>query len=177
MRTALSISGAVALILVFSGCTTTNISAVNKSDKTAEASLKNASGEDIGTATFTENRNGLDVQLEASKLPSGTLAFHIHENGLCEPPKFESAGEHFNPTHAMHGSEASGGPHLGDLRNITVAEDGKANVRQSANGVSIDGANSIVGKALVIHRNGDDYRTQPSGGSGDRIACGVIQRK
>jgi Cu-Zn family superoxide dismutase len=166
----------VILILAVAGCTTGDVGANVNNGDAAEAKLKNAEGEEIGTARFTKAQNGVRLQLEASKLTSGTLALHIHEHGSCEPPTFESAGSHYNPTNATHGFESERGPHLGDLRNISADKGGKVEVYQFASGLSIDGQNSIVGKSLVIHTGPDDYHSQPAGAAGDRLACGVIER-
>jgi Cu-Zn family superoxide dismutase len=166
----------VILGLALAGCTTGDVGAKVNQGNAAEAKMKNAEGEEIGTARFTAAENGVRLQLEASKLTSGALALHLHEHGSCEPPTFESAGGHYNPTKATHGFESERGPHLGDLRNISVGKDGKAEAYQFASGLSINGQNSIVGKSLVIHSRPDDYRSQPAGDAGDRLACGVIER-
>lgn len=157
------------------GCTSEQVDA-SEDRKVARAVLKSSAGKEIGYAEFTNREDGLNVHLEVSNLKPGSLALHIHEKGACEPPKFESAGDHFNPTNAKHGFDAPGGPHLGDLRNFSVTQDGTASVERFAKGVSLGEEHSVVGKAIVIHSGPDDYRTQPSGGAGDRIACGVIER-
>lgn len=140
----------------------------------------NSDGNSIGTAVFTENQdNTITLQIEATDLPPGEHGFHIHEVGLVEPPNFESAGGHYNPTNSEHGEENPNGPHGGDLPNLVVAEDGTVQEEFTLDGLSLDpGAeNSLAddnGSALVIHANPDDYMTDPSGNSGNRIAAGVI---
>jgi Cu-Zn family superoxide dismutase len=109
--------------------------------------------------------------------PESEHGFHVHEKGDCSSPDFASAGEHFNPTAEAHGNPASPPHHLGDVPNIKANAEGKADVNVRAEGLALGGggANDIVGKAIVVHEKVDDYKTQPSGNSGDRIACGVIE--
>lgn len=139
--------------------------------------MTNVKGEQVGEAKLTETPHGVLIQADLSQLPSGTLAFHIHEVGKCEPP-FESAGEHFNPTDKQHGLLGPQGRHVGDLPNLHVAESGTLKVEVLATQVTIDeGRNRLrtpKGSALVIHAKPDDYHSDPAGNAGDRIACGVI---
>jgi superoxide dismutase, Cu-Zn family len=109
--------------------------------------------------------------------PEADYGFHIHEKGDCSSPDFKSAGEHFNPTSQPHGNPASPPHHLGDVPNLTSNSVGRADVNARIEGVTLGGGgtNDIVGKAFVVHAKPDDYKTQPSGDSGDRIACGVIE--
>jgi Cu-Zn family superoxide dismutase len=148
--------------------------------QTAKAELINSKGEKIGTATFTQEAEGVKITLEASHLPPGSHGFHIHAVGKCEPPDFKSAGAHFNPTGKKHGLQNPEGPHAGDLPNLTVGPDGTAKVEVVAKQVTLgEGKNSLLqseGTALVIHANPDDEKTDPAGNAGDRIACGVITK-
>ncbi|MGJ9458299.1 superoxide dismutase family protein [Oceanobacillus sp. CF4.6] len=142
-------------------------------------SLKNAEDMLVGTATLTERDSGVSIHLEGENLPPGTHGFHIHETGVCEPPEFASAGDHYNPTGAKHGFDHPEGPHAGDLENIIVSDDGTVNVEVIADMVTLEqGAENTLltdeGTALIIHSGADDYISQPSGDAGDRIACGVI---
>ncbi|MCG1029149.1 superoxide dismutase family protein [Virgibacillus halodenitrificans] len=155
----------------------------NKSDSTDKedvlVSLKNKDGDVVATATLTEDEEGVHVALEGEKLPAGTHGFHIHEKGACEAPDFKSAGGHFNPTDAKHGFDVPEGPHAGDMKNIEVGEDGTVQTERMADMVTLKKgeANSLFkegGTALVIHSGADDYKSQPSGDAGERIACGVI---
>ena len=109
--------------------------------------------------------------------PESMHGFHIHEKGDCSSPDFKSAGEHFNPTSQAHGDPVMPPHHLGDIPNLVADEMGKAPVNARIEGVTLGdhGANDLVGRAVVVHAMPDDYKTQPSGNSGDRIACGVIQ--
>ncbi|QAY66473.1 superoxide dismutase family protein [Paenibacillus protaetiae] len=147
---------------------------------TASVSIINAQGEKIGTAGLKQEKDGVHIHLTAEKLPPGTHGFHFHMTGKCDPPKFESAGSHFNPFNKEHGFHNPKGFHAGDLPNIEVGADGKINVDIKTEQVTLDKnkPNSLLkegGTAIVIHEKADDYVTDPSGNSGDRIACGVIR--
>jgi Cu-Zn family superoxide dismutase len=109
--------------------------------------------------------------------PGSHHGFHIHEKGDCSSPDFKSAGDHFNPTSQPHGDPATPPHHLGDVPNLEADDMGKASVNARIEGVTLGdhGPNDLVGRALVVHADADDYKTQPSGNSGDRIACGVIR--
>ncbi len=144
----------------------------------ATAQLKNADGEVVATATFTEADEGILIEVRAEGLEPGLHGIHIHETGQCEPLDFTSAGGHFNPTGAMHGLENPQGPHAGDLPNLEVGDDGTASYRATTERVTLGKGESSLfdadGSALVIHAGEDDQMTDPSGESGDRIACGPI---
>lgn len=136
-------------------------------------------GNAIGTAELSEEDVGVMVALEVEGLEEGMHGIHFHETGMCEGPDFESAGGHFNPTGAMHGMDNPDGPHAGDLPNIEVSSDGTASQEFTAENVTLATGeeNSLLkegGTALVIHAAEDDQTTDPSGDSGDRIACGVV---
>jgi superoxide dismutase, Cu-Zn family len=109
--------------------------------------------------------------------PGSRHGFHIHEKGDCSSPDFKSAGEHFNPTSQAHGDPASPPHHLGDVPNLLADDMGKAPVNARLEGVTLGdgGPIDLVGRAVVVHDDEDDYKTQPAGNSGDRIACGVIR--
>jgi superoxide dismutase, Cu-Zn family len=147
---------------------------------TAHADIVNPAGTKIGTATFTQAIDGVQIAVDVSQLPAGTHGIHIHAVGKCEGPAFATAGGHFNPANKKHGKDNADGPHNGDLMNITAGDDGHAKATLLAANVTLDsGANSLFqpgGTALVIHAAADDYKTDPSGNSGPRIACGVINK-
>jgi superoxide dismutase, Cu-Zn family len=147
----------------------------------ATAELRDREGQPIGRATLSETPNGVLIRLNLERAPAGERAFHIHQVGRCDPPGFESAGGHLNPTGAPHGFLQEKGPHAGDLPNVHVPKDGRLNVEMLARGVTLHaGKNSLFdedGSSLVLHAKPDDYRTDPAGAAGDRIACGVIQKK
>ena len=119
------------------------------------------------------------MNVEISKLPPGEHAFHFHETGTCTAPKFESAGGHFAPGTKGHGFDAAEGYHAGDMANIIVGADGKVKVEFINANVTLDkGPNSLMktgGTALVIHEKADDYKSQPAGNAGGRLACGEIK--
>ncbi len=144
----------------------------------ATAELKNADGDVVATATFTEAAEGVVIEVRAEGLEPGLHGIHIHETGQCEPPDFKSAGGHFNPAEAMHGLENPEGPHAGDLPNLEAGDDGTASYRATTDRVTLGKGGSTLfdadGSALVIHAGEDDQMTDPSGESGDRIACGAI---
>ncbi|WP_233269373.1 superoxide dismutase family protein [Alteribacillus sp. YIM 98480] len=144
-------------------------------------SLMNGEENEIGTANLEETDEGIKIQLEASDLPEDSEhGFHIHETGTCEGPDFESAGGHFNPDDSDHGFDSEGGPHAGDLPNITTNENGQASEEFIVENVTLASGqeSSLLNEtALVIHEEADDYESQPSGDAGDRIACGVIEEQ
>lgn len=148
---------------------------------TAKVSLVPAAGSSVkGELTLANQGTAVSVRGEITGLaPGKEHGFHVHEVGQCSPPDFQSAGEHFNPTKDPHGGPDSQARHLGDIPNIKADESGRASVNVSIKGATLvdkDGApTQILGKALVVHAMRDDYKTQPSGDSGARIACGVIR--
>jgi Cu-Zn family superoxide dismutase len=148
--------------------------------QSAHADVLNAAGQKIGTASFVPSEGGVRVNLDVSELPPGTHGIHIHSVGKCEGPDFKTAGPHFNPANKKHGRDNPEGPHNGDLPNIEVGADGHANTSMLDTNVTLgDGPNSLFqpgGTSIVIHANLDDYKTDPAGNSGARIACGVIQK-
>ena len=150
--------------------------------KSAHADIMNAQGAKIGTAKFTATKDGVKIAVNVSQLTPGEHGIHIHAVGKCEGPAFTTAGGHFNPTSAHHGinNAQAPHPHAGDLLNLVVGKDGKAKATFVNKSVTLgDGASSLFhdgGTALVIHAKADDLMSDPSGNSGDRIACGVIQK-
>jgi superoxide dismutase, Cu-Zn family len=150
--------------------------------KSAHADFVSAQGTQIGTAKLTSSGNAVKIEVKISHLTPGEHGIHIHTVGKCDGPAFTTAGGHFNPTSAHHGvhNTQDPHPHLGDLMNLTVDKKGNAKATFLADGVTLgDGANSLFhdgGTSLVIHAKADDLMSDPSGNSGDRIACGVIEK-
>lgn len=153
--------------------------ALPASAQTAKATLKTADGKDAGSATLTQTPSGVLIALAVKNLPAGEHAFHVHAVGKCEPP-FTSAGGHFNPESRKHGLMATEGHHAGDMPNLHIPASGDLNVEVLNSSVTLDKGkpNSLFdadGSALVIHAGKDDYKTDPTGEAGGRIACGVIE--
>jgi superoxide dismutase, Cu-Zn family len=145
----------------------------------ASAVLKDAQGAEVGKATLTTTPSGVLISLDLTALPAGEHAFHIHAVGKCEPPKFESAGPHFNPDSTKHGLMNPEGPHAGDMPNLHVPEGGKLKIEVLNPTVTLGAEAALLdadGSAIVVHAGADDYKTDPAGNAGDRIACGVITK-
>jgi len=147
--------------------------------QTARAAFKTSDGKDAGNAELVQTPAGVLIKLSVRALPLGEHAFHIHGVGRCEPP-FTSAGAHFNPAGRKHGMMAADGQHAGDMPNLHVPADGILIVEVLNPSVTLEKAkpNSLYGPggtALVIHAGKDDYKSDPTGEAGGRIACAIIQ--
>ena len=153
---------------------------VQSSSSAAHAEFINAQGQKIGTALLTQTENGVKIDVNVAQLPGGTHAFHVHAVGKCDVPDFKSAGAHFNPTGQQHGKDNPNGPHAGDMPNFEVGADGTAKFSTTNSAVTFGaGPNSLFhegGTALVIHEKADDYKSDPAGNAGNRIACGPVSR-
>ena len=140
--------------------------------------LNGPDGRPVGTVTLTEDSNGVTLKVDASAIPAGTHGVHLHEKGLCDGPDFKSAGAHLNPTAKQHGRDNPMGSHLGDLANFEIGAGGTATTSFLVGGVSMSEPGTTLadadGTSLVVHAEVDDYKTDPSGNSGDRVACAVL---
>jgi Cu-Zn family superoxide dismutase len=148
--------------------------------QTAKAPLKDAGGKDVGTVDLVQTPHGVLLKLSLKGIPAGEHAFHVHAVGKCEPP-FTTAGGHFTPGSKKHGKEATEGAPAGDMPNLHLPASGELVIEVANPAISLvkGQPNSVVdadGSALVIHAKADDYKSDPAGNAGDRIACGVIMQ-
>ena len=145
----------------------------------ATADLRDASGRAMGTATATQAGDAIRIRIDGMNMPAGAHGAHVHMTGQCTAPGFESAGGHWNPTGADHGKDNPAGMHKGDLPNILIGTNGGGTLEYSIPDAGVSGSGDAMldvdGAAMVIHAGPDDYRTDPSGNSGARIACGVFR--
>ena len=143
--------------------------------------LVNAGGQAVGTVRAWQTAGGVAFRIQARGLPHGVHGVHVHTVGRCDPPDFASAGAHWNPATRKHGFSNPAGPHAGDMRNVEVAANGVLGATVTLPGASLTGPgpSGVLldddGAALVLHAAADDYVTDPSGNSGARIACAVLQ--
>ncbi|NOV03354.1 superoxide dismutase family protein [Paenibacillus planticolens] len=169
-------------LLVLTGCQTVKSSAIAETASTPpmQVTLIGTNGQPTGTAQLTAVQEGVRIDLQVSGLKPGLHGFHIHEKSACEAPTFDSAGAHFNPMHKQHGFLNPKGFHAGDLPNLVVDEQGNGRLSTVTQSVVLlpDKPNSLLkpgGTSLVIHEKEDDLKTDPSGNSGKRIACGSVK--
>ncbi|MBA4161602.1 MAG: superoxide dismutase family protein [Novosphingobium sp.] len=145
----------------------------------ASAALGHANGSPAGTVIITAAGDKVTIAIAVVGLPQGPHGMHLHKVGKCEAPGFTSAGPHLNPNSAQHGIANPAGSHLGDLPNITANSPGAGAVSAALPGTRAELEAALFdadGTAVVVHADPDDYRTDPSGNSGARIACGVLKR-
>lgn len=155
------------------------LSAVPATAQVVTAVLKGADGKEVGSANLTQTPQGVLINVSVKGLPPGEHAFHVHAVGKCEPP-FTTAGGHFNPGNKKHGMMAADGAHAGDMPNLHIPQSGDLTVEVVNAAITLEKGkpNSVYdadGSAVVIHASKDDYKTDPTGDAGGRIACGVIQ--
>ena len=170
----------LALAVAAAACSRSSGEAGASPEQIAKGTFHDAQGRRIGVATFTHSGATPQLEVSVSQLAPREHGFHVHAVGVCTPPDFKSAGGHLNPGDKHHGRLNPEGPHLGDLPNLMVGADGSADttftVPEALLGAGEGSLFQSEGTALVIHAEPDDYRTDPSGNSGDRIACAVIER-
>jgi len=175
---------AIALGLTFAlapgGCAHSGGAGKASPEPLASGTFRNAAGEPVGVATLSDTAGTLRLGLSVGSLSPGPHGLHFHAQGTCTPPDFASAGAHFNPEGRKHGRLNPEGPHLGDLPNLVVGADSSADTSfMVPSELGGTGPRSLLqpgGTALVIHAGADDERTDPSGNSGARVACAVIER-
>jgi len=144
--------------------------------------IKTSAGADAGKVTFSGAKGGVKVKIELKNVPFGDHGVHIHASPVCDAPDFKGAGGHFNPDGKKHGYMSDMGHHNGDLpKSVSVGEDHTGAATFVLTSISLDpaAANSIFangGTSLVVHEKADDEKTDPSGNSGNRIACAVIKQ-
>jgi len=148
-------------------------------DRMAEAVLKPTKGNATsGTVNFREQGNGVLVTAHVSGLTPGAHGFHIHDKGDCSASDGTSAGGHFNPAGKPHGHPEHAERHAGDLPQLLANASGNAELNVVVSGITIgEGASNIVGRGLIVHAAPDDFKTQPTGNSGARLACAVIEAR
>jgi Cu-Zn family superoxide dismutase len=147
--------------------------------QTASAPLKNGEGKEVGSVNLTQTSQGVLLNVSVKGLPPGEHAFHVHAVGKCEPP-FTSAGGHFNPGGKKHGMLSPEGQHAGDMPNLHIPQSGDLAIEVLNVNITLEKGkpNSVFdadGSAVIVHAGSDDYKTDPTGEAGGRIACGVIQ--
>jgi Cu-Zn family superoxide dismutase len=149
--------------------------ATSMSGPSASADLLARSGSTVsGKVSFSETNGRLRVEAKVAGLTPGEHGFHIHEAGDCSAPDATSAKGHFNPTAKAHGHHSGDERHGGDMPNLIANAQGEAKYSAEIRGLTLSGATGVVGRSVVIHADPDDYKSQPAGNSGKRIACGVI---
>lgn len=166
---------AAALLGLAAGCAGT----AEQKEASATATLEPRSGSQVrGTVTFTQA--GPDIVRVSGQFTGhskGPKGFHIHEKGDCSDPKAMSTGGHFNPAKHKHGGPYEPVRHSGDLGNLNFNDQGVANINFVVGGISVssDKADGIIGRAVIVHADVDDYKTDPTGNAGGRVACGIIK--
>ena len=173
------IAVAASLALTLAGCASMQPA---PSDLTATAELRDANGQPAGMATLTQVGGGsVRIVIDAKGMPPGPHGVHVHAVGKCEGPQFTSAGAHFNPDGKQHGTQNPQGAHAGDLPNLTIDANGTGRLETTTERITLGtGATSVFdadGSAIIVHAGPDDFKTDPTGNSGGRIACGVIVKK
>ena len=141
--------------------------------------LEAKSGSDLtGIGMFVQDSSGVTLQLELENTTPGEHAVHLHETGDCSAEDATSAGGHWSPGGMDHGKWGEAPFHLGDIGNITVGEDGTGSLTLATTDWTLGSGeiNDVLGKAIIVHADPDDFTSQPSGAAGGRIGCGVVAR-
>ena len=163
-------SSVLAVGLVLAGC----VPMAAPDVPVSTANLVSSSGAVLGTVRVFSEPTGVMLRIDATGVPAGQHGVHVHTTGRCDPPGFTSAGPHWNPTERKHGHRNPAGFHMGDLGTLGVGADGRLIAGLLVPQATIDALRDADGAALVLHAKADDEVTDPSGNSGDRIACAVL---
>ena len=171
LRTAPALS-TLAAVIALTAC------ASSPTGPSATAQLKPTTGNTTsGTVQFVQKGKQVQVSAMVNGLKPGAVhGFHIHEKGDCSSGDGMGTGGHFNPTGAAHGNHGHGAHHTGDLPSLKADANGTASISFSSDTITLSGPTDITGRGLIVHRDPDDYTTQPTGNSGPRIACAVITK-
>jgi Cu-Zn family superoxide dismutase len=122
-----------------------------------------------------QDKDGIHVDVRGVGLPAGVHAVHIHTTGTCTGPDFTSAGGHWNPGMKKHGHDNPEGAHMGDMPNMSVVADGTGSIKYTVEGATLGALLDADGAAIVIHATADDYKSDPAGNAGARLACGIVK--
>lgn len=159
----------ISMLVLTAGCATPD--ALGPSGEHPSVAIVNGAGAASGAVELEPRGDGTNLRISVEGLPPGEHGLHLHAVGRCDGPAFQSAGGHWNPAGRQHGHLNPQGSHAGDLPNLTVSSNGRGALNFLVTGSGLADAD---GTSLVIHAGPDDYRTDPSGNSGDRIACAVL---
>jgi Cu-Zn family superoxide dismutase len=167
------------LFAALSGCAMTSTQRnAPPMQRSADSVVRDAGGAQVARAVAIGAGDVIRIRIDVSRMPAGSYGAHLHTTGRCEGPDFATAGPHWNPTGRQHGKNNPNGMHKGDLPNLLVGADGRGSLEFTIPGAALaNGPMPLLdgdGAAIVIHQAADDYRTDPSGNSGPRIACGVF---
>lgn len=169
---------AAAVLLTTAGCVRGERAEPAAATSSVDSLFRDSSGREIGRAVVTQEAGGLRIRVAIDGIRAGSHGLHFHAIGRCDAPGFESAGPHWNPSMRLHGTRNPGGPHGGDLPNLLAGTDGRGTLEYLLPGARLRGGRRALldgdGAALMVHASPDDYRTDPSGNSGARIACAVL---
>jgi len=175
MKRNIYLTGGILVLATALGCASYR-EAAHKPDATATLNPTKDSTVK-GTVTFTKVADGVRIDGEVTGLKPGLHGFHIHEKGDCSAPDAMSAGGHYNPTDMPHGDPSAALRHIGDFGNIEADASGVAKFSRVDHVAKLDGPNSILGHAVIVHADPDDLKSQPAGKAGSRVACGIIEAK
>ncbi len=168
---ALFLTGTLGLLGCSGGKTAEHAAPVSKAMAVLHA-IQGSGAE--GSVTFSKEKDGIRVVAQVVGLKPGLHGFHVHEFGDCSPPDARNAGDHFNPSKAPHGGPTGDKRHAGDMGNIEAGANGVGKYDAVIPHLTFEGPGSIIGRSVIVHALPDDLSTQPTGGAGARISCGVI---